>query len=200
MKTSRILMAFIAIASLTVTVYGQSKPTREVKMPTERNLSAKQTDYQELNKGFFMAGELSGGWSLNSGKSNLGFTELDATGGYRFSEYLRVGVGIGARVYFDNKDIRNMSHKWGMPLFLNLRGNFIPTDYREVIPFWSIDAGTTFPDGAMIRPTVGIRVGAPRSAFIASIGYLGQNLRTCVTPDKKHSFYSFITLKLGYEF
>lgn len=200
MKLSRILLTFIAITSLTFSGYGQSNPTREVKMPTERNLSSKQTDYQELDKGFFMAGELSGGWSLNSGKSNLGFTELDATGGYRFSEYLRVGIGIGARVYIDNKDVRNMSHNWGMPLFLNLRGNFIPTDYREVIPFWSIDAGTTFPDGAMIRPTVGIRVGAPRSAFVASIGYLGQNLRTCVKPDKKHSFYSFITLKLGYEF
>jgi len=196
----RHFLAILMAGILCISSFAQSKPTREVKMPTERNLGINQTDYQNLETGFFMTGELSGGWSLNSGKSNLGFTELDATGGYRFSQFLRVGIGIGVRYYIDNKDVRRMSHDWGMPLFLNLRGNFIPDDYRDVVPFWSVDAGATFPDGAMFRPSVGIRVGSPRSAFVASVGYLGQNIRTLSINDKKHSFYSFITLKLGYEF
>ena len=84
-----------------------------------------------------------------------------------------------------------------MPLFLNLRGNFIPTGYRDVVPFWSIDFGTTFPDGVMFRPTLGIRVGQQRSAFTVALGYLGQHFKSL--PDAP-DFYSGITLKLGYEF
>lgn len=178
----------------------QSKPTRDVKMPTERHEGIVVKDYVEYDRGFFMSGELSGAWSLNSGRDNLGLVELDATAGYRFSDFFRAGIGIGARRYIDSDHVRYMSHDWGMPLFVNIRGNFVPTDYRTVVPFWSVDVGTTFPDGVMVRPTVGIRVGEKRSAFVASVGYLGQDIRTLPVNDKKRTFYSFITLKLGYEF
>lgn len=199
MKLSRIICVVIS-AAIATTAYCQSKPTREVKMPTESNLGTKNTDYQSLNTGFFMAGEASAAWSLNSGKDNLGYTELDVTGGYRFNEFLRVGIGLGARYYIDNNNVRTVAHDWGMPLYLNARGNFIPTNYRNAVPFWSVDFGTTFPDGVMFRPSVGVRVGSERSAFVASIGYVGQNLRKFTINDGKHSFYSFINLKLGYEF
>lgn len=198
---SKIILAAIAFAAMCVPAAdAQSKPTREVKMPTEHGLGVTQTNYQDKTTGFFMAGEAVGGYSLNSGKDNFGFAEIDATGGYRFSEFFRAGIGLGVRRYFNDESARHMHHQWGMPLFVNFRGNFISTDYRNAVPFWSIDFGGSFPDGAMIRPTVGVRVGQQRSAFIASIGYMGQNIKTLVNPDKKHSFYSFIAIKLGYEF
>lgn len=74
----------------------QSKPTRDVKMPTERHEGIVVKDYVEYDRGFFMSGELSGAWSLNSGRDNLGLVELDATAGYRFSDFFRAGIGIGA--------------------------------------------------------------------------------------------------------
>lgn len=200
MRNKRFFAGIIALTAMIANGLAQSTPTRVVKMPTEGNLGVNQTDYSDLSKGFFMAGEVSGGIAVNSGANNLSFTELSATGGYRFSEYLRVGIGIGARYYIDNKNVRYMSHDWGLPLFVNVRGNFIPTVYRNVVPFWSMDLGTSFPDGVMVRPTVGIRVGQERSAFVASIGYMGQNIRTRFYPGKDHNFKSFITLKLGYEF
>ncbi|MDE7125078.1 MAG: hypothetical protein K2O12_01160 [Muribaculaceae bacterium] len=182
----------------------QSRPTREVRMPVETGLGTAQNDYAAYSAGLFISAEASGGYSLNSGRDNLGFSGIDATAGYRFSEFFRVGVGLGARLYLHSEEVRYCSHKWGMPLFLNMRGNFIATDYRDVVPFWSLDAGTTFPDGLMIRPTVGIRVGQQRSAFVLSLGYLGQNIRTARCSDMvvepMHRLYSFITLKLGYEF
>ena len=95
-----------------------------------------------------------------------------------------------------------MDHAWGLPLFLNVRGNIIPTDYYDVIPYWSMDIGTTFPDGFMIRPSIGIRVGQPRSAFLLSVAYVGQQIREFapVGNGTEHNFKSFISLRLGYEF
>lgn len=181
----------------------QSRPTREVKMPTEGNLGINAKQYDLYQTGFFAAAEASGGYSLEIGgsKKNLGFTEIDFTGGYRVNDFLRAGIGLGARYYVGAGNLKQ--HDWGLPLFMNVRGNFIPNDYYNVVPFWSFDIGGTFPDGFMIRPTVGIRIGQPRSACVISIGYLGQNLR--VRNDNNpgfftHKYYNFITLKVGYEF
>lgn len=171
---------------------------RDIRIPTEGGRDINTEEYTRSNTGFFVATDLSTGMSLNGkGSRNWGFGELDAVGGYRFSEYLRAGIGMGARYYFHVGECRATSHKWAMPLFLNLRGNFIPTGYRDVVPFWSIDFGTTFPDGVMFRPTLGIRVGQQRSAFTVALGYLGQHFKSL--PDAP-DFYSGITLKLGYEF
>lgn len=199
------LFSILIAASMCATVCNaQSHPTREVKMPKETGLGVDTSDYSQKDKGFFAAGEATGGYSLESGKENIGFTDVTFVGGYRFNDFLRVGAGIGARRYFDSDDVRFMSHDWGMPLFIHARGNFIHNAYRDVVPFWSLDFGTTFPDGMMVRPTFGIRVGQPRSAFIAAVGYMGQNIRTFRIDNQviaaKHKFYSFITLKIGYEF
>lgn len=203
MKIKYIVFALMAIVSLGASA--QYYEQRDVKMPTESNLGERQQYYLGYEKGFFCAAEASGAFSVSDGKKNIAFAELDFTGGYRFNDYLRVGAGLGARRYFDPNDARYMTHKWGMPLYLNVRGNFIRNGYRNVVPFWSCDLGTTFPDGFMFRPNFGIRVGQARSAFVLSIGYLGQNIRASKL-DKNdklrvdHPFYSFITLKLGYEF
>ncbi|MDE7153964.1 MAG: hypothetical protein K2O00_05920 [Muribaculaceae bacterium] len=178
---------------------------RDVKIPTESNLGITQTDYSQLKTGFFCVGQVATAYTFNAKPLSIGFTDLEGIAGYRFSDYLRAGVGIGVRYYYNVNDVRNMSHKFGMPLFLDLRGNFIPNDYRNVVPFWSVDLGATFPDGVMFRPSIGARVGQPRSAFIVSLGYVGQNIRTYTdevgtTGKSAHKFASGVSLSIGYEF
>jgi len=198
----QILIAILAIvAGSGIIANAQSKPTREVKMPEESGLGTSDSRYFDRADGFFISGELSGAYSLNRKNRDIGYTELDATAGYRVSEYFRGGIGLGARMYFHDK-VRDMDHSWGLPLFLNARGNFIPTAYYNVVPFWSMDIGTTFPDGFMIRPSIGIRVGQQRSAFLVSVAYVGQQIREIAPAGSgtEHNFKSFISLKLGYEF
>ena len=131
--------------------------------------------------------------------TNAGFGSV---AGYRFNEYVRVGLGLGARYYFDNNKVRSTLSEWAFPIFLNVRGNFIPTRYRDVVPYYSFDIGGTVRDGFMLRPTVGLRVGRERSAFLVGLGYVGQDLSTYSRDNlrKTRRFVNFITLKLGYEF
>lgn len=162
----------------------------------------KQADYTSAGSGFWMAAEASAAYSFRLFNSNFGYTEIDAVAGYRFNEYVRVGLGLGARYYFDNNKVRSTLSEWAFPIFLNVRGNFIPTRYRDVVPYYSFDIGVTVRDGFMLRPTVGLRVGRERSAFLVGLGYVGQDLSTYSRDNlrKTRRFVNFITLKLGYEF
>lgn len=162
-------------------------------------------NYAEYQTGFFCAAELAGGYSCRLEKSNFGFLELDAVGGYRFNEYLNVGAGIGARYYFANNLIRYSTAKWAGPMFIDVRGQFIPHQFRNYVPYYSFDIGATIRDGFMLRPTLGLRIGEPRSAFLIGISYTGQNLTSFQCDElgkkmKKNRFVSFITLKVGYQF
>ena len=168
----------------------------------EVGASEKQADYTSAGSGFWMAAEASAAYSCRLFNSNFGYTEIDAVAGYRFNEYVRVGLGFGARYYFDNNQVRSTLSEWAFPIFLNVRGNFIPTRYRDVVPYYSFDIGGTVRDGFMLRPTVGLRVGRERSAFLVGLGYVGQDLSTYSRDNLRETrrFVNFITLKLGYEF
>ncbi len=174
-----------------------------VKIPYERGKSQHQS-YSKYGQGFFFAVEGNGGYSLNLSGNNIGFGEIDFVGGYRFCDYFRVGAGFGPRYYFGPENARFNVARWAMPLYLDIRGNFIPNEYRNVVPYYSLDFGGTFPDGVMFRPTIGIRVGEARSAFLLGVSYTGQNLKNAdidkVTGKLKHKFTSFLSIKVGYEF
>lgn len=162
-------------------------------------------NYSSFDTGFWIAAEAVGAYSCRLYNSNFGLTEIDVTAGYRFNEYLRVGLGLGARYYFDNNKVRYYSSEWAMPIFANIRGNIIPTNYRTTVPYYSFDIGGTVRDGFMIRPTIGLRIGQPRNAFLLGLAYTGQSLKGFeFSPENKRlskqRFVSFITLKLGYEF
>lgn len=175
-------------------IHGE-KPT----IPTEKTGKDNYKDYSSYNKGFWFSTNAEVGYStrLSSGVKNGGYSEVDVVGGYRMNQYLKVGAGFGARWYFQNSNIRLKKEKWAFPLFLNVRGNFIPEEYRTAIPYYSLDIGTTFEDGFMIRPTIGMRFGEPRSAFLLSLSYVGQTLKNEVG---QHRMVSFLALNLGYEF
>lgn len=76
---------------------------REVRMP-ERPKTPTYNDYNTKDEGFWCAVELDGGSSVMLDSPNVPYTSLTFTGGYRFSEYLRVGAGLGCRMNINNAD------------------------------------------------------------------------------------------------
>lgn len=155
------------------------------------------TNYSTNQTGFWAAAQLSGAYSAFLGKHNTPAVELDAVGGYRFSQWLRVGVGIGARYYIENSKLRSNKVKWAMPLYVNARGNFMDDTYRTVVPYWSFDLGGTVRDSYMIRPTLGLRIGQARSAFLVGVTYTAQRMKYVVGDNRT---VSMVGLTLGYEY
>jgi len=170
----KIILAAI-LFSAAIGLNAQENTVRRMPQVNSGNV---QKNYTEATTGFWIAPELFGAYSCMLDGDNFGFTELDVTGGYRFNEYLRVGVGIGARYYIDNSDfLRNNRYDWSFPIYANVRGNFIPTRYRSVVPYYSFNIGGSIRDGFFFRPSVGLRIGQQRSAFLVSLSYVGQSMK-----------------------
>ncbi len=163
----------------------------------EESSRRKYVDYEDNDKGFWWAAELSGGPSVFYEKANLGHTQLAIVGGYRFNDFIRAGIGLGARYYIDNKKVRAKSNAWSFPIYANLRGNFMPQDVRRVVPYWSVDVGGTIRDGFFFSPTLGVRFGGKRSNMLVGISYTGQTMDTKWESDK---MVSLLSAKIGYEF
>ena len=157
----------------------------------------------DKNSGFWWSVDLSSGVSLRHnrpGKNKNGaFGELDAIGGYRLNEYLMAGAGFGMRYYFPAHHLSAKYDTMSFPLFVNVRGSFVPTMYRDVAPYYSFDIGGTIQEGFMVRPTVGLRIGKMRQACVLGLTYTCQAMRTIDAPDKT-SYISFLSLRVGYEF
>lgn len=154
-------------------------------------------DYADFDKGFWFRTTLSGAYTLFMSDKNVPLTEFDLAGGYRFNQYLKVGAGVGFRYYINNHDLRSDRHKWGFPVYATFSGNIINETYRSVVPYYNLDLGGTIRDGFMWRPTFGIRVGQPRSAFLLGLTYTGQTLEY---KTGKNRYCSALGLSLGYEF
>lgn len=154
-------------------------------------------DYATFDNGFWMGVNFMGAYSLFLTEHCSPWTELSVVGGYRFNQYLKVGIGFGARYYIENSKLRSRNNKWSFPIFATIRGNIISDEYRTVVPYYSVEVGGAIRDGLMWRPTFGIRIGQSRSAFLVGINYTGQEL-----PYKtnKKRYVSSIGLSLGYEF
>lgn len=198
MVMNRILT--LAVATLAfISVSAQENQIRRI--PQTQGKDINQVQYTTYERGFWMAADAWGGVSCHTQGHNLGFAEVSVTGGYRINEYLRAGVGIGGRYYINQGDLRRGSIKWGMPIFAAVRGNLMPGEYRDVVPFYSVEIGGSIRDGFMIRPAVGIRIGQPRRAFTISLAYMGQDLRAYDSDGKEcTNFTNFVALRLGYEF
>lgn len=191
-----ISLAMLGLAMLSVPGSVSAQEEREINLPPvgkDNDL----TRYSDNQTGFWMAAQAEAGYSLFLNKANRPYTEINVTGGYRFNEFLRVGVGFGGRYYIDGHRIRHDRHDWSIPLFFNVRGNIIPGGYRDVVPYYSVDLGGAIRDGFLWRPTIGIRVGQPRSAFLAGLTYTGQTLKYV---NGKNRYASFLGITLGYEY
>ena len=185
-------MIGLAAWALAGAAYAQQ---REIRMPEAPK--AKQQNIAEADRGFWCAIEAGGGSTLMEERKNVGMLGASYTGGYRFSQYLKVGVGLGVLYYPNGEKVRDSGKKLAMPLFLNMRGNFLSDEIRRTVPFWSVNVGTTMPDGLFLTPSVGLRIGEKRNAFLMSVGY---TLRRLKTAENCCGSYSGAMVKLGYEF
>lgn len=201
---------FLTIAIAALMALGASAQDNQIKRIPSKGYDPNQQNYTTFERGVWFAAEALGGYSCHFHGHNMGLAEVDFTVGYRFSQYLKVGVGTGARYYIDQGCLRSSDVKWGMPIFATVRGNFMPSLYRTTVPYWGIEAGASVGDGVFFRPTIGVRIGEPRQAFTLGLSYMGQRISA---PDfhieqttgnvvdlKKGKYTSFVCLRLGYEF
>lgn len=196
---------FLMLFSVMCATLFCSAQINEIKrIPDSRSKSPQSV--HDKNTGFWLSAEGCGGYSLQS-HDNVGFGEIDINCGYRFNEYFRVGPGFGFRYYFPARSLRDRTYRWSFPLYLNIRGNLESMRYRDVIPYYSMDIGGSIQDGFMLRPTVGIRIGSPRKAFLLALSYVGQempylkkDIQSMAKQGKAKNFVSFVALRIGYEY
>lgn len=185
---------FILVACTLIILFTGSAQNRIIKMP---ELPGKSFNIAEMEKGYWCSIEINSGATLMEGHKNLAFVNVEYTNGYRFSQWLKVGAGLGVTYYVGNNDIRNTDKNLSMPLFVNARGNLLTESIRYAVPFWAVNIGTSLPDGFFFAPTIGLRFGEPRSAFLLGLSYSLRHLKTdpcCI------DYYSGAMIKLGYEF
>lgn len=169
---------------------------RDVTMP-ETPKQAGYKNYQAENTGFWCAFEADGASSVMVHSPNMQFVGLTFTGGYRINEFLRIGAGLGGRMYVNNADVRDTDNKFGVPIFANARGNFISAYDRDGVPFWSLNVGYVTNENVFASPTVGYSFGGIRNNFLIGVSYFISGFKDC---NKKNQAYSYFGLKLGYEF
>ena len=131
------------------------------------------------------------------GMKNVAMVGASFACGYRFNQYAKVGAGLGVLYYPNSSNVRDTKKHLAMPLFLNVHGNILSEEIRRTVPYWSLNIGGSIPDGFFLTPSVGLRIGEKRNAFLISIGYTLRHLKSypeCV------SYYSGALLKFGYEF
>lgn len=168
---------------------------RIIKMP---DTPSKTHNIAEIDGGsYWCAIEIGGGSTAMENKKNVAMAGASYVGGYRFNQYLKVGIGLGVLYYPNSSNVRATGNHLAMPLFINARGNILSDEIRRTVPYWSVNAGTSFPDGLFMSPSVGLRIGEKRNAFLISIGYTLRHLKSY---NENNSNYSGALLKLGYEF
>ena len=187
----RILLVFVSLVTLVC-----NAQYRDVKLP-ETPQQVNYKSYESENSGFWCGIDLEGGSSVMEHKTNMQYANLSCAGGYRFSEFIRLGVGIGIRYYVHNANVRNTDSKFGIPIFANMRGNFISAYDRDGVPFWSFNIGGITNEGFFASPTIGYSFGGLRHNFQIGVCYT----ITCFKNNTlTNSAYSYFGLKFGYEF
>lgn len=149
------------------------KATSAVVMP-ETPERASYIDYETQKKGWWCAVEIMGGGSVdveainNPHLYNLGFSFIN---GYRFNQFIMIGLGLGFRYYIPDCNEKNRWYDglegmygpkdskyeqtavdgkkysgapWSIPLFIDIRGNLMSNDTRSCVPYWAFDAGFSF--------------------------------------------------------
>lgn len=154
------------------------------KLPEEPN-RAKYIDFPSQDQGLWFAAQFTP--AIGFGGARGIWAAADLIAGYRTGEFFRFGLGISPR--FDQIS------GFGLPVYVDLRGNIISQESRMAVPYWNVDLGWAFNNnGVYFSPTVGARIGMPRNDFIVGLTYILQ-----------HSIYagrvfSAVGLRVGYEF
>ena len=194
MKSKKLIIGLLLLMGV-----GQAMAQNDVRLPQRPNRPAYH-DHTQLDNGFWIAIEAQGGTSLLSGKTNAQRAGVSVVGGYMFSEFLKVGLGMGGNCYVgNNQPMRDTGIEWTMPIYLDMRGNFGSQEVRNCVPYWSLDLGGAIRDGIFFSPTVGLRFGEKRNSWLLGINYTLSQI-----DNNKNANYpetvSFVSLKAGFEF
>lgn len=188
------------ILILSACLLGLLAPVRaqgDVRLP-ERPARPGYANHHAEERGFFCAVEAEAGSSVYLDKRNTQPVGLTFTAGYRLNDYLRVGAGLGGRFYVNHNDVRRRyDSPFTVPLYADVRGNFVAQASREVAPYWDLRVGGIVYDGFFLSPTVGLRIGEARNAALVGLSYSFNQLRTW--PGESRGA-SFLLLRVGYEF
>lgn len=185
----------------------------------DKNKSADDIPWHQKDKGWWCAIEVHGGAVWYRPKAYEGMVGFTVINGYRFSQFAKLGIGIGFNsILYDYQLISEFPYKlWeGSPrVLLNARGNIIRQDSRRCVPFWNVDVGyDIFQYVAYFDAGIGVRVGLTkknfnRHAFVFSANYIGRMVDVMYrgqtyTKDgviyKVGNFSNGIMFKVGYEF
>lgn len=187
------ITTLIALFAVTLCMFPQDRNIILPQVPSQHNYK----DYSMKDKGFWIAAEAEGASSVMQEKPNMQYAAATITAGYRFNEYIRIGAGLGARVYVHNAELRDPSRRCCIPLFVNARGNFMCKHNRKSVPYWSMNLGGVTCEGFYANPTLGYSFGGLRNNFLLGISY---TLSTFKDAGGTHRAYSYFGIKLGYEF
>ncbi len=187
----KVLLLLLALAMI------PNLSAQTIRLPQE----AKGTNYHEYsldNSGFWCAIEGTVSSSVVTDHKNAQRGMASYVCGFRFNEYLRIGLGVGANYYFNgNENVRGNESAFTVPVYFDVRGQMLSQYTREIVPYWSLDIGANFGDGFFVSPTIGMRIGQRRSAFLLGINYAVGEIKAL---PKYPSTIHFVGLKLGYEF
>lgn len=148
----------------------------------EKPKRAKYVDYSTKQTGWWCAAQLGGGYATTTGRF---FGQFDFVNGYRFSEFLKVGVGISPRVGLNT-----------IPIYAQVRGNFISQEDTMFAFFWNADLGYAINGGVYASPSVGMRYGGIRHNVLISLYYALEGQK----PEVSDQLLHIVGLRIGYEF
>lgn len=170
------------------------------------------------NRLHFFAAELSAGATIEQGLKPAVPLQLSVVNGIRLGQFLQVGVGVGVRYYASNGNVRyyysdtaagdteagekKQYSPWAFPIYADLRGNFISHDGRNLVPYWSLDAGYTLGDKSFyVSPTLGVSIGGYRNNVLVGVFYMGQFMKDPFATDiRKNSMLDGLGVKVGFQF
>ncbi|MBP5650585.1 MAG: hypothetical protein J6X01_05860 [Bacteroidales bacterium] len=174
----------------------------------DKNKSADAIPWHQKDKGWWCAIEVHAGSVWYKPKTYEGMVGFTLVNGYRFSQFAKLGIGIGFNgVLYDYKYTSQFPYKLmigSLRLILNARGNIIRQDSRRCVPFWNADIGCdVFHELFFFDAGVGVRVGLDkknfnRHAFVLSANYIGRMVDEHYSVES--DFSNGIMFKVGYEF
>ena len=173
---------------------------RSITLPA-RPERLQYVDYPTRNVGWWCSAQLSGGIATTNDDTHNGYFQIDFVNGYRFSEFLKVGIGIAPRFYSSDEQFPLCDDKlifgiYSLPIFAAVRGNFISQEDRMLVPYWSVNTGFAVNEGAFLSPCVGIRYGGRRHDILLGVTYTLQGH----TVDEFNAAVHLFSVNIGYEF
>lgn len=162
---------------------------------------AHYVDYSVKRSGWWCAAQLSGAFATTEDDMYARVFQFDFINGYRFSEFLKVGLGISPRIYASGNDFPLDDDKllfgiYSLPVYADIRGNFVSQEDTMFAPYWNVDFGYAINEGVYLSPGVGLKYGGIRHNLLIGINYTLQGHSAGEFNKPIH----LLGIRLGYEF